>query len=190
MALDNTKNFSKSLVSGTYNNSATAITLASGGGAKMPTAPFQVTWWDAGNYPDPSSDPLVEIVRVTAVIGDILTVTRGQESTSASNKNTGSTFYLMIAGMTAKMITDLANASNLTSGTLAAARLSGAYTGINGVGTLTAGNIGSNFGNIAGTHLYGVNTDTGLFHRITFRNSTLVPGKIDLLWTTSGTALT
>lgn len=39
------------------------------------------------NYPDPSDDPYVEIVRVTGISTDTLTVTRAQEGTSASNKN-------------------------------------------------------------------------------------------------------
>src|SRR5690606_10608763 len=40
------------------------------------------------------------------------------------------------------------NASNLTSGTVNSARISGSYTGITGVGTLAAGSISSTFGNI------------------------------------------
>jgi hypothetical protein len=41
-------------------------------------------------------------VRVTAISTDTLTVTRAQESTSASTKNTASKTYKMIAGLTAK----------------------------------------------------------------------------------------
>jgi microcystin-dependent protein len=40
------------------------------------------------------------------------------------------------------------NASHVLSGTLPSARLTGSYTGITGVGTLTTGSIGSGFGNI------------------------------------------
>ena len=102
MALDLFKNFAKVTVSTGYDAAATSVVLSGGHGTKLPTAPFNATWWNSTDYPDPSDDPNVEIVRVTAIATDTLTVTRAQESTSASTKNTASKTYRMIAGLTAK----------------------------------------------------------------------------------------
>jgi hypothetical protein len=107
MTLDAVANFIKLTVSGTYGTSDTSINLASGG-SSLPATPFNMSWWNSTNYPDPSLDPNVEIVRVTNVSGNTLTVTRAQESTSASTKNGAGTYSIML-GITAKMITDIGN---------------------------------------------------------------------------------
>jgi hypothetical protein len=108
MPLDNAKNFAKATVSTGYDASATSIVLSAGGAARMPTVPFNATWWNVTDYSDPSDDPNVEIVRVTAVAGETLTITRAQEGTSATTKNTSGKNYKLIAGLTAKTVnTDL-----------------------------------------------------------------------------------
>lgn len=107
--MDSTKNFAKVTVSTGYNNTDVTIVLTAGHGAKLPTAPFNVTWWNSTDYSDPSDDPNVEVVRVTAISTDTLTVTRAQEGTSGSTKNTGAKTYKMIAGLTSKMVNDIYN---------------------------------------------------------------------------------
>lgn len=107
MSFDAHKNFCKVLVSGLYNASATSVILASAEGAKLPVSPFNLTWWDATTFSDPSDDPKVEIIRVTAITSDTLTITRGQEGTSASTKSTASSQYEMILAVTAKTLTDI-----------------------------------------------------------------------------------
>ena len=116
MSLDSAVNFAKVTVSTGYGSSATSIVLSAGNGALLPTAPFNVIWWNFTDYPDPSDDPNKEIVRVTVISTDTLTVTRAQEGTTGSSKNTAGKTYKMIAGLTAKVInTDLpANFTNLT----------------------------------------------------------------------------
>jgi hypothetical protein len=104
---DAIKNFAKVTASTGYSSGATSIVLTAGNGAKLPTPPFNLVWWDSTSYSDPSDDPNVEIVRVTAISTDTLTISRGQEGTSAGNKSTGGSTYTLIQAPTAKTITDL-----------------------------------------------------------------------------------
>lgn len=107
--VDSANNFAKVTVSTGYTSGATAIVLSAGGGALLPTAPFNLVWWNSTDYTDPSDDPSKEIVRVTAVSTDTLTVTRAQEGTSAAAHNTGGKTYKMIGGPTAIMVTQINN---------------------------------------------------------------------------------
>ncbi len=113
MSLDNAKNFAKCQVSTGYDAAATSIVLTTGHGAKLPSVPFNAVWWNASDYADPSDDANVEVVRVTVIATDTLTITRAQEGTTASTKNTSGRTYKMIAGLTAKAInTDIATVAN------------------------------------------------------------------------------
>jgi hypothetical protein len=105
MSLDNVANFVKRIVSTGYNATDTTIVLNSGNA--LPATPFNMTWWNYTDFADPSDDPNVEIVRVTGVSGNTLTIVRAQEGTTASTKNTTNKKYQMIAGITAKMIADI-----------------------------------------------------------------------------------
>lgn len=111
MALDPVINFGKVTVSTTgYNASATSITLAAGHGARLPsTFSYNLVWWNVTDYQDPSDDPNREIVRCTARSTDTLTVTRAQEGTAASTKNTNDKVYKMILSVTKKTIEDIAS---------------------------------------------------------------------------------
>jgi len=105
--MDTTKNFAKGTLSGAYNNSTTTITLGSGDGDRFPATPFSAVWWNATDYTDPSDDPAVEIVRVTARSADTLTVTRAQEGTAAADHNTSGKTYKLLAGLTAGMFSEV-----------------------------------------------------------------------------------
>lgn len=98
---DVAKNFAKGTVSTGYTNTDTTIVMTTGHGAHFSNAPFNVVWWNSTDFPDPSDDPNVEIVRVVVVSTDTFTVIRAQEGTTASTKNTSGKTYKMIAGVTA-----------------------------------------------------------------------------------------
>ena len=90
---------------------ATSMSVAVGHGGRFP-APgngFYVTIWDASLYPDPRQDAAMEIVLVTARSGDNLTVTRGQNGTSAAAHAAGQAVKLLLD---ASHITDLQTAVN------------------------------------------------------------------------------
>lgn len=135
---DPAKNFAKVTVDTGYDASDTTIVLSSGHGARLPApatdGAFNLVWWNSTDYSDPTDDPNVEIVRCTARSTDTLTVTRAQESTSASTKNTGSRTYKMVLGVTNKMIQDISdlfaaraniNLSNIENVAISAALLLG-----------------------------------------------------------------
>lgn len=107
MSIDARNNFAKGTVSLGYNAAALSIVLTTGHGARFPAVPFNATWWNATDYPNPADDPNVEIVRVTALAADTATITRAQEGTSASTKNTADKTYLLLAGPTKKIIDDI-----------------------------------------------------------------------------------
>ena len=125
--LDATANFIKLTASTGYDQSATGIVVLSGG-SSLPAAPFNMTWWNATDYPDPSDDPNREIVRVTNVSGNTLTVTRGQEGPAASVKNSPGKAYQLVLGITAKTMTDIQTA--IAAAARYAWQTPGAVTGI------------------------------------------------------------
>lgn len=109
--MDPTRNFAIVEVSTGYDNDDTSIVLTTGHGAKLPApgtdGAFNLTWWNSAVYPNPADDPNAEIVRVTARSTDTLTVTRAQEGTSGSNKNTAGGIYKMVLSPTKKTIDDI-----------------------------------------------------------------------------------
>lgn len=103
MAFDAHKNFAYSTVATAPSPAAsgTSLIVQTGDGAKFPATPFNATVWPVGTQPLSSN---AEIVRVTNISGDTLTITRTQESTVARSILIGDQIANTI---TAKVLTDI-----------------------------------------------------------------------------------
>src|ERR1035437_7381015 len=92
--------------------SGTSLTVHSGDGANFPATPFSATVWPPGVSPTWAN---AEIVRVTVVTGDILTITRAQESTTAQPIAAG---YQIAQALTAGLWTQSLTSLPLAGGTM------------------------------------------------------------------------
>lgn len=84
--------------------SGTSLTVTTGQGTNFPSVPFNATIWVTGAQPLLSNNP--EIVTVTNVTGDVLTLIRAQEGSSARTVVIGDQ---IAATITVKTLTDLEN---------------------------------------------------------------------------------
>ena len=108
MAFDNHANLTLTTVATPPSpaGSGASLAVAAGTGANFPAAPFNCTVWP------PNSNPTIanaEIVRVTAVNGDVLTILRSQETTFAQNIAAG---WQIMNSETVKTFTDIEMAIN------------------------------------------------------------------------------
>lgn len=79
---DALKNFAYSLVATAPSpaSSGLSLTVGTGEGSRFPPVPFNATIWPTAANPLPTN---AEIIRVTAIAGDALTIVRAQEGSSA-----------------------------------------------------------------------------------------------------------
>lgn len=103
------------------------LTVATGHGVLFPAAPFNCTAWPSGVLPLATN---AEIVRVTAVVGDVLSITRAQEGTTARAIAVG---WQIANTITKKVITDIEDALPGPTGATGPTGPSGA-TGLTGTG--------------------------------------------------------
>jgi microcystin-dependent protein len=101
--MDAHKNFAYSIVATGPSPaiSGTSLVVQAGSGSKFPSPPFNATVWPLTQQP---LDTNSEIVRVTNIVGDTLTITRAQESTTAQPIAAN---FQISAGITAKTLTDI-----------------------------------------------------------------------------------
>ena len=108
MVLDAVSNFVRGETDAALDDTETTVSVADASIFPDPATDgeYNLVIWDASSFPRPDQDDGVEIVRVTArdTSGDDLTVTRGQEGTSASAHPDGSALHL---SPTAKMFSDI-----------------------------------------------------------------------------------
>jgi len=86
--------------------SGTSITLSPGAVANFPTAPFNCTVYPSDQVPTVAN---AEIIRVTNIAGDVLTIVRAQEGTTAKAIRIG---FAVANTVTVKDLTDIENAVN------------------------------------------------------------------------------
>ena len=101
-------NFAVSLVATAPSpaTSGTSLVVTAGQGTRFPAVPFNATICPAATLPTPANS---EIVRVTNISTDTLTITRTQESTSARTVVVGDQ---IAATITAKTLTDVETTAN------------------------------------------------------------------------------
>jgi len=100
--LDAHKNFGYSTVlTPPTGDAPITLVVQSGHGARFPTPPFNATVWPAGEQPLSAN---AEIVRVTAISTDTLTITRAQEGSTQRTIVVGDQ---IAATITAKTLTDV-----------------------------------------------------------------------------------
>jgi len=111
----------------TFSQFSSAQVYSAGTGLNLsPSTTFNISnVGTAGTYGAANSVP----VFTTNAQGQVTNVTPTSIAISAA----------AVSGLAPSATTDTTDASNITSGTLGTSRLSGSYTGITGVGTLTAG---------------------------------------------------
>lgn len=83
--------------------SGTSLTVSSGGGLLFPTPPFNAVVYPVNTVATLANS---EIVRVTNIVGDVFTITRTQEGTSARTIIAGDQIANTV---TAKTLTDVEN---------------------------------------------------------------------------------
>lgn len=183
MAFDGHANLAASLVATAPSpaTSGTSLVVTAASGTFFPAVPFNATIWPAGTAAPTHAN--AEIVRVTNVTTDTLTVTRAQEGTSARTVVVGDQ---IAATITAKTLTDIESNSSdwLVQYVLGAGR-SGGQSVIGGTGgsdilTLTGSSSSTHAGSLAITSKTNIYNVTETVTATTYRGLLSVAGTYTL----------
>jgi hypothetical protein len=150
------KNNASTTLSGSINNSQTAITVASAAAFPVPSAGdyFYATMYELSG----STEINLEIVKVTAVSGNNWTIVRAQDGTTARARDGVSTCYIeqrMTAASAQLMVQRDNNLSDL--GSVATARTN---LGLGSMATQDASSVAITGGTISGVTINGIDSTT------------------------------
>ena len=177
MVLDAVSNFVRGSTDAAVGTSDTTVSVADASIFPDPETDgeFNVVIWDVNNFPRPDQDGDVEILRVTArdTTADELTVTRGQEMTSAAAHPEGSAIHL---SPTAKMFTDIEDTFTTEAEAADAAPVQSVFDRV--------GDVVAETGDYAATQISNFSSEV----LTSISGSTIAPSEITDLW--NGTVVT
>jgi hypothetical protein len=153
------KNNASTTLSGSINNTQTSVTVASSSGFPVPSAGnyFYATMYEtSGN--NPAVEINIEIIKVTAVSGNVWTIVRAQDDSSARSRDGVTTCYVELrwtAASSALMLQKDNNLSDLTNASTARTNL-----GLGTLATQAANNVTITGGAISGVTLTNLDSET------------------------------
>lgn len=101
MAFLRKKNCARTTINQDCGLNASALSVTVADASELPdSGDFLVTVWNKTSFPDPCDDPNTEILKVTDVTGNILTIERGQEDTVAKYHANGQAVEMLITAGT------------------------------------------------------------------------------------------
>ena len=148
-------NNARTTLSGSANNTVTTLVLQSGAGALFPSPNNTIGEYAKATLQDSATGLRNEIVYITARTGDVLTVIRGQDGSTAQTWSAGDTVF---EGVTAATLASFVQPSKLQSGQYVYADATGTTSAY--IATLTPAIATVNAGMVVRVNTNSVGTNT------------------------------
>lgn len=104
------KNCSRTTINQAGGINASSLSLVITDGTQLPSSgDFLATIWDKISFPDPCDDPNTEIIKITDIVSNTLTIIRGQEDTTGVAHANGQAVELLITAGTFEELEDEIN---------------------------------------------------------------------------------